>query len=156
MVFRRSGCFDCCQLTILIRYHLVLTRKELRDIIQARLDDADALHVAGRYDGAIYLCGYAVELSLKCRICITLRWAGFPSSKKEFEKYQSLKTHTLDVLLSLSGYEKKIKNNATTLAAWSDVASWDPEARYKPVGNATAPDAQKVITSAKILVGALL
>jgi hypothetical protein len=97
-----------------------------------------------------------VELALKCRICITLRWAGFPSSKKEFEKYQSLKTHTLDVLLSLSGYEKRIKNNATTLAAWSDVASWDPEARYKPVGNATVADAQKVITSAKILVGALL
>ena len=83
----------------------MLTRKDLKDIIQARLDDADALHVAGRYDGAIYLCGYAVELALKCRICITLRWAGFPSSKKEFEKYQSLKTHTLDVLLSLSGYE---------------------------------------------------
>lgn len=93
----------------------MLTRKQLKDIIQARLDDADALHVSGRYDGAIYLCGYAVELALKCRICITLRWPGFPSSKKEFEKYQSLKTHTLDVLLSLSGYEKRIKNNATTL-----------------------------------------
>jgi HEPN domain-containing protein len=133
----------------------VLTRKVLFEIIQARIDDADALFLAGRYDGAIYLCGYAVELALKRRICITLRWAGFPSTNNEFKNFQSLKTHTLDVLLALSGYEKKIKKNAATLAAWSDVASWDPEARYKPVGNATAADAQKVITSAKILVRAL-
>jgi hypothetical protein len=40
--------------TILIKYRAVLTRKELKDIVQARLDDADALHVSGRYDGAIY------------------------------------------------------------------------------------------------------
>ena len=134
----------------------MLTRKELKDIIQARLDDADALHAAGRYDGAIYLCGYAVELALKCRICITLRWAGFPSEPGEFKNYQSLKTHTLDVLLALSGYENRIKKNPITFAAWSDVASWNPEARYKTVGSATASNTQKVIASAKILVRALL
>ncbi|MCI0489818.1 MAG: HEPN domain-containing protein [Blastocatellia bacterium] len=131
----------------------MLTRKELLDIIQARIDDADALYAAGRYDGAIYLCGYAVELALKRRICITLRWSGFPSTPAEFKHYESLKTHTLDILLSLSGYEKRIKRNS--LAAWSDVGSWDPEARYKPVGKASSADAKKVIDSAKILIGRL-
>lgn len=130
----------------------MLTRRELLEIIQARIDDADALHAAGRFDGAIYLCGYAVELALKRRICITLRWAGFPSTPGEFKNYQSLKIHSLDVLLSLSGYERRIKKNPTTFAAWSDVGSWDPEARYKPVGKAGAADAQRVINSAKILL----
>lgn len=133
----------------------MLTRKELLEIIQARIDDADALHATGRFDGAIYLSGYAVELALKRRICMTLRWPGFPSTRGEFTNFQSLKTHSLDVLLSLSGYEKRIKKNPITFAAWSDVGSWDPEARYKPVGRATAADAQKVISSAKILVGKL-
>jgi len=133
----------------------VLTRKDLLEIIQARIDDADALNAAGRFDGAIYLCGYAVELALKRRICITLRWPGFPSTRSEFANFQSLKTHSLDILLSLSGHEKRIKKNPITFAAWSDVGSWDPEARYKPVGRATAADAQKVLNSAKILVGKL-
>jgi hypothetical protein len=133
----------------------VLTRKELVAIIQARIDDADALHAAGRHDGAIYLCGYAVELALKRRICITLRWSGFPSTNNEFKNYQSLNTHTLDILLALSGYERRVKKNPATLAAWSDVGSWDPEARYRPVGSATAADAQRIINSAKMLLRAL-
>jgi hypothetical protein len=43
--------------------------KELLKISQARLRDSDALLGAHRYDGAIYLCGYAIELALKARIC---------------------------------------------------------------------------------------
>lgn len=50
----------------------MLTRAELTHIAQARLADAEALHQAGRYDGAVYLCGYAVEVGLKHRICVTL------------------------------------------------------------------------------------
>lgn len=63
----------------------MLTRKQLKDIIQARLDDADALQVAGRYDGAIYLCGYAVELALKCRICIICVGQDSPRQRKNLK-----------------------------------------------------------------------
>ncbi len=35
-----------------------------------RLKDAEALHNADRYTGAIYLAGYAIECSLKALICI--------------------------------------------------------------------------------------
>ncbi|NLJ29092.1 MAG: HEPN domain-containing protein [Deltaproteobacteria bacterium] len=42
---------------------------DLRKIAQARFKDADVLLKAWRYDGAIYLCGYAIELALKARIC---------------------------------------------------------------------------------------
>jgi len=130
----------------------LLTRRELLEIIQARIDDADALYNAGRYDGAIYLCGYAIELALKRSICITLRWPGFPSTNREFENYRSFKIHSLDVLLSLSGYEKVIKKNPTLFAAWSEVSSWDPEARYKASGKATDVEAKRMLDSAKMLL----
>jgi len=34
-------------------------------------------------DGATYLCGYAVEVALKFRICLTLNWPEFPSTGGE-------------------------------------------------------------------------
>jgi hypothetical protein len=90
--------WDCRCFAGLTRYQPVLTRKDLLKIIQARINDADALHAALRFDGAIYLCGYAVELALKRRICITLRWPGFPSTTAEFRNFLSLKTHEEIVL----------------------------------------------------------
>ena len=52
----------------------MLTVAELRAVSAARLDDAQSLFNAERYDGVVYLCGYAVELALKARICETLNW----------------------------------------------------------------------------------
>ena len=128
----------------------MLTRRELQKISRARLKDAEALFQTRRYDGSIYLCGYAVEIGLKNRICKTLGWSGYPSTKGEFQNFQSFKTHNLDVLLSLSGMEARIKVNF--LAAWSAVAEWDPEARYKPIGTASKQDANLMIEAAKILL----
>lgn len=126
---------------------------ELEDIAKARIKDADALLKARRYDGAIYLCGYAVEIALKARICKTLGWPGYPSSGREFTKYQSFRTHDLDVLLSLSGSEQDVKANL--FAEWSAVAEWDPEIRYKPVGSATKKATELMIESSRRLVSAL-
>ncbi|RCR70169.1 HEPN domain-containing protein [Larkinella punicea] len=51
----------------------MLLKADLKRIAQARLHDAKVLLDAGRYDGATYLCGYAIELGLKLRICKTLK-----------------------------------------------------------------------------------
>ena len=131
----------------------MLTRTELRKIARARLRDAEILFSSKRYDGAVYLCGYAVEVALKARICRTLRWAGFPSTGREFQPFQSFRTHSLDVLLRLSGVESKIK--ADFLSQWSAVAVWAPETRYKPIGSAAGEDAKLMIESATILLRVL-
>lgn len=131
----------------------MLTRAELLGISRARLKDAEALLKMQRYDGAVYLCGYAVELALKARICRTLRWAGYPSTRGEFQDLQTLRTHDLDLLLRLTGVEAKIRSKL--VSEWSDVAAWDPEARYKPVGNATLQSATLMIESAKKVIGGL-
>jgi len=129
---------------------------ELGTIARARLRDAEALLAASRYDGSVYLCGYSVEIGLKARICRTLKWDGFPSTNKDFEKYRihSFRTHNLDVLLHLSGAEKKIKE-ARYLPAWSVVAMWEPGTRYRPIGTATSADAIDMIKAAKILLKVL-
>lgn len=95
---------------------------ELEHLSKARLEDAKALYQAGRYEGAVYICGYAVELGLKKKICITLGWSEYA------EKYTSFKTHALEVLLHFSGVESYINQNL--LSEWSVVMSWNSELRY--------------------------
>ena len=128
----------------------MLTKNDLLKISRARLRDSEILFKSKRYDGAIYLCGYALEIRLKLRICKALGWTGYPSTKGEFENFQSFRTHKLDILLKLSGIEEKIKSNF--LAEWSVAITWDPEARYKPVGKAAKKDAHLIIELTKILL----
>ena len=128
----------------------MLTRRQLQQIAKARLRDAEVLFQSKRYDGSIYLCGYAIEIGLKNKICKTLGWNDFPYAPGEFQNLQSFKTHKLDILLKLSGAESKIKVNF--LAAWSVVARWDPEARYQPIGTATRQEAGSMIDSTKSIL----
>jgi len=67
------------------------------------------LFINDRIDGAGYVCGYAVEIALKARICRTLNWPAFPEKRNEFENLGSFRTHKLDVLRALSGQEQRIK-----------------------------------------------
>ncbi len=131
----------------------MLDKKEIKKIARARLKDAEVLAASRRYEGAIYICGYAVELGLKARICKTLKWFGYPSSNNEFKGYRSFKTHNLDVLLHLTGIEDRVKT--ALLAEWSAVTGWDPESRYNPIGNVSSHDAQLMISSAKTLLAKL-
>jgi hypothetical protein len=123
---------------------------QLRAISAARLQDAIVLLANDRIDSAAYLCGYAVELALKARICITLNWEGFPQTRGEFEGFSSFKTHRLDLLLILSGQEQRIK--AEQLREWSAVETWDPEARYKTVGHFARDKVEVMVASVRLLV----
>src|SRR5947209_2028228 len=79
--------------------------------------EAKALFKSRHYDGAAYLCGYAVEIALKARVCRHLKWNGFPENKGESRWSQALKTHDLDALLELSGVQTRIMSNY--VADWS-------------------------------------
>lgn len=126
---------------------------ELDRIAHARLDDAKALLAASRYDGATYVCGYAVEVALKARICRILNWPVFPSTRSEFQAYRSFQTHELDVLLRLSGQELNIKQSH--FADWNAVAVWKAESRYNAVGTAQQADAAAMITAAEAILQVL-
>ena len=126
---------------------------ELDDIARARLEDARALLAAGRFDAATYLCGYAVEVALKARICRTLNWTEFPSTSGEFQAYRSFQTHELDILLRLSGQQARVRQNHFPL--WDAVAFWKAESRYNVVGTAQGPDATAMIHAAEELLTVL-
>ena len=126
---------------------------ELDNIARARIEDATALLTAGRFDGATYLCGYAVELALKARICRTLNWTEFPSTGSEFQAYRSFQTHDLDVLLRLSGQGPRIMQNHFPL--WNAVARWTVESRYNAVGAVEQPGATEMIQAAEEMVAIL-
>lgn len=126
---------------------------ELDNIARARIEDAKALLTAGRFDGATYLCGYAVEVALKARICRTLNWAEFPNTGGEFQAYRRFQTHELDVPLRLSGQEARLKQNH--FALWNAVAVWKVESRYNVVGTAQQPDAAAMIHAAEELLAVL-
>ena len=132
----------------------MLSRGDLHSIASARLRDAEALLRCRRYDGAIYLCGYAIEIKLKACVSGALGLQGWPSTASEFKGYERLKTHDLDVLLRDSGFEHKVKIGF--FAEWSAVTVWDPSLRYRPIGSATRQDAKLMIESARTLLGVLI
>jgi len=131
----------------------MISTSDLKGIARARLVDARVLLRGKRFDGAVYLSGYSVEVALKTRICRTLKWTGFPDTAAEFNGLQSNKTHDLEILLRLSGVEGRIKMKL--LAEWSLVLDWDPEKRYRTVGQFTEQQAKDTLAAAPRLLGAL-
>ena len=96
------------------------------------------LYASSRYDGAAYICGYAVEFALKARICDTLNVDYYPENLRDF------KIHKPNKLLLLSGREKFITNNHRT--TWDlATAKWDPDVRYQAVNTISAQEAQAMI-----------
>jgi HEPN domain-containing protein len=128
----------------------MLERKDIKNLAKARHEDARVLLLGKRYESAMYLCGYAIELSLKARICRTLKWVGYPATAREFEDYKSFKTHNLNVLLRLSGIDDKVKK--TLFTEWTAVAQWTPESRYRRTGMATPAEAALMIASTEVLL----
>ncbi|MDM5179059.1 hypothetical protein PO883_17825 [Massilia sp. DJPM01] len=127
----------------------MLTIAELEKLSRTRLHEATALLIAQQFDGAAYLSGYAVELILKARICVNLRWNGYPESRKEFEGLTSLRTHDLEILLDLTGCQEKVRTKYN--AHWSNVSKWSPEERYRPSG-AVPKEVRARLASASFLV----
>jgi len=128
------------------------SRQNLWETARARLKDAEVLFQSERYDRAAYVCGYAMEIALKEKICRALNWSVFPS-KDGFGSFQSFKTHNLDVLFHLSGVEQKIMDE--NYEKWLTVKTWGPEVRYDPVGSVAAAEAEKMIQSTKTLMEVL-
>lgn len=128
----------------------MISRTELRKRAIAKLKDAEVLFTNQRFDGSVYLCGYVLELALKARTCKTLKWQDFPETNNDFKNYQSFKTHNLDILLTLSGLETKIKLNH--FVDWNNVNQWNPEMRYGPTGVVSRNEANDMIISTKKLI----
>lgn len=134
----------------------MLTIINLYDLAKSRYEEAKILLVQNKPDGAVYLCGYALELILKRRITLHLDWDGYPDTRTEFENYRSFKIHDLSVLLKLSGFEKKIQFDNTMYAKWQIASSWDSEIRYKQLGKVSNSEAQDIINATRDIINFIL
>lgn len=127
----------------------MIASKKLYELAKSRYDESKILLKNKKLDGAVYLCGYAIELMLKKRIVDLLDWDGYPDSNAEFKEYKSFKVHDLDVLLALSGLEKTFQKNTIIFAKWQIARTWDPETRYKEVGKLLETEAQDIIDATR-------
>jgi HEPN domain-containing protein len=131
----------------------MISQATLRTIAEETLADAEILLQHQRWKGAYYLCGYAVEIALKERICQTLGWAGYPDTNKEFEALSSFRTHDLDMLLRLSGVEQKVREALS--GPWAGIRDWNPKLRYGAPDEQSADKAQTMLARTKVLLEAL-
>ena len=92
-----------------------MNRKELQEIAQIRVREAETLLHNGHFEGAYYLAGYAVECALKVCIAKQTHEHDFPDLKWARKVY----THNLEDLLSLAGLEeeRKMREKATRISA---------------------------------------
>ena len=117
---------------------------EIKELATARLEDAKILLANSRYEGAFYLAGYAIELTLKAKICTHLDiddlFSDNPTthSKGSLGRFrESVKTHDFFVLLNLCGLNRKLEveqeDNIYFKENWSLLfqKSWNEGVRYK-------------------------
>ena len=95
-----------------------------------RLQDAKCLQEAGRFQGAIYLCGYALECQLKANVC-TARRAEF-LEEREAKKLG----HELARVLDAAGLRRKLSENVDLRTAFYRIANrWSTGIRYSGGGS---------------------
>ena len=105
---------------------------DLRILAKIRLDDAITLYRQKRYEGAIYLCGYAVELALKYKICQKLEWDEYLPESSKIDNVRTFYTHKLEALKYLSGMQNILDDAQNTKLndSWTIIISWNEQLRY--------------------------
>lgn len=89
-----------------------------------RLEDARCLHDGGRFQGAIYLCGYALECELKFCVCRSRKVAHM----QEGEAKQL--GHSLPELLDKAGLARLLHREDLREAFHRINRRWSTEIRY--------------------------
>jgi HEPN domain-containing protein len=121
-----------------------------------RLEDAEALFAAGRWRGAMYVAGYAVECLLKAKLMQRFGYRKLEvledqlHQSKLLRKAVSVFTHELETLTELLGALDRIEGNKDVYAAYLNVNEWQPAWRYNP-DLATRAKADLFIGSIKVV-----
>jgi len=129
--------------------NLIATRAEFQELAERRLAEAKALLDLGKWDGAYYLAGYAVELALKpCIIKMLMEADAFPDRDLSKNCY----THAIEklvVLAKLDGPRKVATDADPELRAnWLLARDWSEEKRYHRIEEAEAKELYTAIAHA--------
>jgi hypothetical protein len=125
-----------------------LNRNDLQQLADDRVLDAEALLNTGRWSGAYYICGYAVECALKACIAKQTNLHDFPD-KSVVEKSYS---HDLIKLLDVAGLKLQLQLDTTPAANpalgvnWQLVKDWSERVRYQQKTEAQARRLYQAVT----------
>ena len=133
------------------------TPNTIRSLAALRLEEAEVLIQQGKPDGAFYLAGYSVELTLKAKISERLGvgslFAEKPLPNEVFTDIgklrQLVQTHNLFLLLVVGGLRAAYEQQKLVDKAFSKfddlLWTWSEQLRYRLPGQANARDVQQFI-----------
>ena len=122
-----------------------MNRSRYQEIAGVRIDEAVVLLAQGKYDGAYYLAGYAVECGLKaCIAKLTNQYDFVPKPNFIHDHY----SHEIEKLGKTAGLTAQRDAAAATdpdlQANWGVVKDWTEETRYE---GKTQAQTQKLIAA---------
>lgn len=109
-----------------------MTRRDLQQLAEKRLREAESLFRARLYEGAYHLAGLSVECAIKACIAKQTRRFDFPDKARVLKSYD----HNLLELVRVAGLQTifELAVLDTEFAAnWGIVAAWRIESRYTAV-----------------------
>lgn len=108
-----------------------MNRTQLQHLAEERVCDAESLLSGGRWSGAYYLAGYAVECGLKACIAKLTHEHDFPNKALAMQCH----THKIETLVDVAGLKLRRDTDAAVSPAfgshWLVVKDWDETARYQ-------------------------
>ena len=110
-----------------------MNRAQLRQMAETQILDAECLLAGGRWAGAYYVAGYAVECGLKACIMAHVEASGAVFQDKKFS--EKCWTHDLEELLRLANLKPALDADAAVSAAlsgnWAVAKDWRETSRYE-------------------------
>lgn len=126
-----------------------MNRIDLQNLTSIRLQEAKVLLDNGLYDGAYYLCGYAIECALKACIAKNVKKYDFPDKRVVVDSH----THELSKLIKVAGLSLELENKSNDNQAfklnWQVVRDWSEVSRYKRNSQLEAEDICSVVIHRK-------
>ena len=124
----------------------IVTRAQFQQLAEVRLEEAKTLLDVGKWDGAYYLAGYAVELGLKaCIVKMLMVTDAFPEKKFSANCY----THAIEDLIAVAGLKANWNMARATDSVlggyWAIVGDWSEHARYNRIDEVEAKELYEAI-----------
>ena len=125
-----------------------MTRAELRQLAEDRIADAAALLAAGRWAGAYYLAGYAVECALKECIAKLTNQDDFPPDRKFVEDCYNHDVERLGKAAGLKpALDADVAANRVFANNWRTARDWKESSRYEAKTQSEAQELYDTITN---------
>ena len=124
-----------------------MTKADLQQLAEDRIEEAKILLDAGKFGGAYYLAGYAVECGLKACIANLLKSEVFPEKTFSEKCY----IHDLGKLMVLADLKDRhgfdMAADADLSRNWGTAAFWTEASRYESKPETEARELYEAITN---------